>query len=101
VTGSLWNPDGTPAYVASSATSAEAAQKAQPASAKQRARVLSLLTSLGAHGATDEEMQDALGMEGSTQRPRRVELCNAMKVRDSGRTRKTRSGRAATVWEAT
>jgi len=101
VTGSLWNPDGTPAYQAHSATSAEAAQKAQPASAKQRARVLALLASLGAHGATDEEMQDALGMEGSTQRPRRIELQNRMLVRDSGRTRKTRSGRAATVWEAT
>lgn len=51
-------------------------------------------------GMTDEEMQDALGMEGSTERPRRVELVESGAVIDSGRTRSTKSGRQATVWVA-
>jgi hypothetical protein len=54
----------------------------------------------GEDGATDEEMQDALGMGGSTQRPRRRELELAETVRNSGRTRRTKSGRNAVVWIA-
>jgi hypothetical protein len=50
-------------------------------------------------GGTDEELQDALGMNPNTQRPRRIELVERGLVRDSGRTRKTKSGRRATVWE--
>ena len=52
-------------------------------------------------GATDREMQDALEMDGSTQRPRRVRLVELKQVRDSGRTSKTASGRSAVVWEVT
>jgi hypothetical protein len=53
-------------------------------------------------GLTDEELQGILNMNPSTQRPRRIELCNAEPplVKDSGRTRKTRSGRNAVVWVA-
>lgn len=51
-------------------------------------------------GSTDEEAQLCLGMNPSTQRPRRVELVTMGLVRDSGRTRPTRSGRKAIVWEA-
>jgi len=49
-------------------------------------------------GATDEEIQTWLGMNPSTQRPRRVELVKKGLVVDSGKTRQTRSGRKATVW---
>lgn len=49
---------------------------------------------------TDEEMQAATGLHGSTQRPRRVSLVEKGLVRDSGTKRKTTAGRMATVWEA-
>ncbi len=51
-------------------------------------------------GATDEEMQAGLGMNPSTQRPRRIELARRGLVVESG-TRKTASGRMACVWKAT
>jgi hypothetical protein len=52
----------------------------------------------GWRGATDEEIQTALDMNPSTQRPRRVELVDQGLIQDSGRTRLTRSKRAAAVW---
>ena len=48
-------------------------------------------------GATDEEMQAGLGMNPSTQRPRRIELARRGLVIEAG-TRKTASKRNATVW---
>jgi len=63
-----------------------------------RAAVLMVIQQ-STHGRTDEEIQRMLKLNPSTQRPRRIELVQAGKVRDSGRTRKTKSGRAATVWE--
>jgi DNA-binding Lrp family transcriptional regulator len=47
--------------------------------------------------ATDEEMQEGLGMNPSTQRPRRIELARRGLVVTCG-TRKTSSGRNADVW---
>lgn len=49
-------------------------------------------------GATDEEVQRALGLNPSTQRPRRIELVTRGLVIDSGTKRDTTSGRAAVVW---
>ena len=63
----------------------------------QRA-VLELLHSEPA-GLTDEEMAGRLGMNPSTQRPRRVELAKRGLVVKAG-TRKTASGRSADVWKA-
>lgn len=51
--------------------------------------------------STDEEVQDALGMNPSTERPRRVELVEKKLVRDSGDRRLTKAGRRAVVWETT
>jgi hypothetical protein len=87
-------------------TSHDAARAAQSSSETQRARLLSWLRgvqSLDARfhkGATDEEMQTALRMNPSTQRPRRVELVEEGLIVDSGERRPTRSGRAAIVWAA-
>jgi hypothetical protein len=63
-----------------------------------RAVVLSAIEKAGAAGATDEELQDRLGMPANTQRPRRWELERAGLVRDSGQRRPTKSGRNAVVW---
>jgi len=82
-----------------SATSRAAAEEAEPAAGTQRAKVLAYIRECGFHGATDEEIQTALQMNPSTQRPRRVELVRDLLI-TSGGTRPTRSGRAAQVWRA-
>jgi hypothetical protein len=80
-----------------SITSAKAADSLGPATlnAMQR-RVLALLQATPG-GLTDEEMQTRLGMNPSTQRPRRIELARRGLVVEAG-TRRTASGRMATVW---
>jgi hypothetical protein len=83
-----------------SITSAQAADSLGPATlnAMQR-RVLELLQATP-EGLTDEEMQRRLGMNPSTQRPRRIELARRGLIVTGG-TRKTASGRNADVWKAT
>jgi hypothetical protein len=83
-------------FQAHSATSREAAKYAKEFVPTQKLRVL---MQLQIHDATDEELHLALRMNPSTQRPRRIELVQAGKVRDSGRIRNTKSGRRAVVWE--
>jgi hypothetical protein len=80
-----------------SMTSAQAADSLAPATlnAMQR-RVLELLQATP-DGLTDEEMQRRLGMNPSTQRPRRIELARRGLIATGG-TRKTTSGRKADVW---
>jgi transcription initiation factor IIE alpha subunit len=83
--------------VRGSVTSAKAADSLGPATLNvlQR-RVLELLAATPG-GLTDEEMQTRLGMNPSTQRPRRNELERRGLVVEAG-TRKTASGRNASVW---
>ena len=88
-------------YVRGSETSKAAAEDIEPNAGTLRAKVFAALKGIGPVGYTDEELQNVLGMNPSTQRPRRIELVAAGLVADSGTTRKTRSGRAATVWVAT
>lgn len=109
-------------YMPHSETSQEAAKLIEPCVVGDRRRVLDLLQhradcsrhwvqqslmmsvpewNMLCDGCTDEEMQLALKMNPSTQRPRRGELVGMGLVKDSGRTRRTRSGRRATVWVAT
>lgn len=85
---------------AHSATSLMAAFEIEPKAGTLRGAVLAHLRGCGALGATDEQIQVALDMNPSTQRPRRIELVKAELVYDSGRTRKTVSGHQATVWLA-
>lgn len=63
-----------------------------------QARVLAAIASCESHGATDEELQERLALNPSTERPRRIELCDKRFVVDSGRRRLTRAGRRAVVW---
>lgn len=87
-------------FVRGSATSREAGELAREGASSQRARVLHALTFAADNGATDEELQTALELNPSTERPRRIELVNSGRARDSGRTRPTKSGRQAVVWVA-
>lgn len=81
-------------------TARDAAAAIAPVVHSQRERVLHLIRINGEFAATDEEMQDILGLNDNSQRPRRVALVTAQLVKDSGRTRKTRSNRDAIVWVA-
>lgn len=83
-----------------SRTSRQAAAAIQPNAATLRAAVLRYLNQRGGRGATDQEIQMALNMGGDTERPRRGELVAGGLVEDSGFTRKTSTGREATVWVA-
>ena len=84
--------------VCGSVTSAQAADSLRPATLNAlQLRVLELLQATPG-GLTDEEMQTRLGMNPSTQRPRRIELARRGLIVTGG-TRKTASGRNADVWQ--
>jgi len=85
-------------YQHHSETSREAAQLIEPELGTLRAEVLAEIRRCGADGATDDELQVTLGMNPSTERPRRIELWEAGHIARTERTRPTRSGRQATVW---
>lgn len=78
-------------------TSTEAARRITTCVRAQHRRLLDLLA---AHpdGLTDEQMQDLLGMNPNTQRPRRGELVTMKLVVKAGRRRETKSGTPAEVW---
>jgi len=84
--------------VEQSETSVAAAKQIAPDAATLRRRIFELLRRKGRAGATDEEMQLELQIQGNTQRPRRREMQLSRMLADSGRTRPTNSGRQATVW---
>lgn len=81
-------------------TSTLAYDSIKPCAATLREQVYAYVLSQGIHGATDEQVQVALGMNPSTQRPRRLELVEAGRLCQSGEIRETRSGRKAVVWIA-
>lgn len=83
--------------VRGSVTSAAAADSlaGEPLNALQR-RVLEFLRARP-EGATDEEIIRGTGLNPSTARPRRIELVRLGRVKGAG-TRRTSSGRSASVW---
>lgn len=96
---SLFDAPETLPFQPHSGTSREAAEAMRPDAAGDRAAVLGLLSRVLV-GMTDEEIQCALKLNPSTERPRRIELVGRGQVRDSGKKRRTKSGRMATIWEA-
>jgi hypothetical protein len=84
-----------------SVTSQDAAEAIRPDAARLRGMVFAVISGAGTQGMTDEEGIDQTQISPSTYRPRRVELVQSGQVRDSGRTRKTASGRKAVVWVST
>ena len=87
--------EGAP-YQRHSQTSKQAAKEINPHLNGLQTKVLDLLAGQPA-GLTDEQMQIVLGMNPSTQRPRRIELMKLGLITEAG-TRKTRSGRNAVIW---
>jgi hypothetical protein len=95
-----WLPLMPPARKNAPETSRIAAGRIAGHAGPLRAAVLAMLLDRGEHGATDQEIQDALNLTSDTEVPRRWELAKAGAVVASGRNRKTRSNRPATVWIA-
>ncbi len=81
-----------------SITSAQAADSLTPATLNAMQRKVLAVLQATPEGLTDEEMQRRLGMNPSTQRPRRIELAKAGMIQKAG-VRKTASGRNADVWK--
>ena len=79
-------------------TSRAAAEGIKPHAGTLRGLIYQYLCERGP--ASDEQLQEALCMGSSTERPRRRELELAGLVYDTGATTKTRSGRNATLWAA-
>lgn len=82
-------------------TSIEAAHGIARRAPNLRALVLQHITGCGPHGATADEVCQALDMWPQSGTPRINELAKSGSIVDSGRTQPTRSGRAAVVWIAT
>ena len=97
--GQLFAAPARASAVQSSRTSMLAADGIGPRLNDLQRSVVAYLRQAGEHGATDEEIAAGLGMNPSTQRPRRIELARRGLVVEAG-TRKTSSGRMACVWKA-
>ncbi len=80
-----------------SQNSRAAAEAIRPDTGRLRLAVLGAIRDAG--GLTDEQGIDATGISPSTYRPRRIELVEAGKVKDSGEVRLTKSWRKAVVWK--
>lgn len=88
-----------PPHVRTSDTSLEAARSMVEIAPTHRLAVFSFLVSRGDRGATDDEIERALGLRHQSASARRRELVQAGLVEETEERRKTRSGRTATVWE--
>lgn len=88
------------------ATSAAAALSVEDAKHTQRLEVYAAIRAAGDDGLTDDELQERLHLDGSSERPRRWELWKlnqiAMRRDASGAVvkRETRTHRRAVVWVA-
>lgn len=89
-------PDKLP-HKRGSATSRIAAQTAKPFACRQLVRVYRYFVERGDDGATDDECQAALGLNGDSQRPRRDWLSQHGYLSKSKNKRLTRKGRPADV----
>ena len=91
---------GKPPYQSQSDTSEAAAEAMLGNIETLRFKVFDFIKSQEKIGATDQEIQEALNLEMSTEIPRRRELVLKGFVLDSGYRRRTKSNRFATVWIA-
>ena len=79
-------------------TSILAAEKALPKSGTKRRRVYDYISGRGLYGATDDEIENALGIDGNTVRPTRGGLVEDGYIINTGTTRKNKHGNECIVW---
>ncbi len=89
-----------PGYVRGSDTSKGAADSMEDAAPFLRGKVLAHIRMSGSRGATDDELEVALGLSHQTASARRRELELLGQVMKTMQRRKTRSGRTAGVYVA-
>jgi len=92
--------DPFPPFAKGSKTSEEAAGSVADDTATLRKKVLEYVRRAAQEGATCDEAERDLGLSHQTCSPRFWELRHRARIVDSGRVRKTRSGRNAVVWVA-
>lgn len=85
-------------FIPSSETSKEAAQKIVVVLNKLQGELYAAFQEAGVTGLTDEEIALGMGWDGSTARPRRVELARKGIIVKAGYCRLTTRGRKAEVW---
>lgn len=81
-------------------TSRRAAASIEHVAGTRRQVVYDLIVAAGADGLTDDEGESHLEWKSQQWTPRRHELLRLGLIRDSGRRRRTSSGRTAIVWIA-
>jgi transcription initiation factor IIE alpha subunit len=81
-------------------TSREAANRAYPRSGSIRLEVYEFLIRRGLDGATDQEIESNLNLDGNTVRPTRKTLEQDELIIDSGSTRSNHNGNQCIVWRA-
>ena len=79
-------------------TSVMAAEKALPRSGTKRRLVYDFIERCGMRGATDDEIQATLNIDGNTVRPTRGSLVEDGYIIDTGTTRKNKHGNECIVW---
>ena len=88
----------SPGYVRESATSKAAAQDVRSTAGQMRTQIAGYIRA-AVDGATCDEVEAALDLRHQTASARVRELVLSKEIRDTGRTRKTRSGSPARVYE--
>ena len=81
-------------------TSIAAAMKHYPKSGSTRLKILEFIIGRGFNGATDQEIEYTLHMDGNTVRPSRGILVKHGFIVDSGLTRENKNGNPCIVWKA-
>lgn len=81
-------------------TSRKAAEGVFPKTGTLRRRVYDFYVARGLHGATDEEAETILKIDGNTMRPTRGSLVRDGYLMDTGTTRKNAKGHDCIVWRS-
>ena len=81
-------------------TSLEARAKIEPQNGTLRRKVYELFINRGMYGATDQEVERYLHLDGNTVRPIRGSLVKDGFIIDTGTTRQNEKGNACIVWRS-
>lgn len=79
-------------------TSIMAANNALPKTGSLRRKVYEYILAQGLRGATDQEIENTLHLDGNTVRPTRLSLIKDRYIIDTGTTRKNANGNECIVW---
>lgn len=81
-------------------TSIAAAEMVLPKTGTLRRKVCEYIMAQGLRGATDQEIEKALNLDGNTVRPTRMGLFKDGYIIDTGTTRKNKNNNDCIVWRA-